>query len=577
MNHALGHIHSGVQGFYEKYFPSLLEIEQALQAQQEDSFLPGQGNLLSKPSTFAHSALTGQSNLFEWLMLQRGRMSNKWDWCISSSSNKEGDQIHLLRLLPKGQVPSTESKTATITQAVGCCHDHKFPKPYGASLDDLCFQVQRVFELQPARLYVHGFLIHGSTFTSWVFDRSGIYCPRAIPFHPETGAVNAVAILDSYRLMSTVQLGCNLTVSMRDNGQYLRLSEDNSKVELRLDDTPSFSSGEIVGSGLSVFRAKHNSSPSWEFAVKFKWIVPGSISTVWPGEMKMLKLVTDRNVWGVIHLFDYQAMGSTEHLREGLQFDRTSTLQAGKKATSTQWSSYTAKAQDDQRALQCTVIQPLGKPLDAFASITQLLEAIRDAIKAHWSLYQNNILHQDISVWNIMIPETRPLEPDGPRGILVDLDLAMELEDILPDGRTRAGTPMFMAVGVLRCKHHTYRHDLESFLYVLVWMVICRRCGPPLEGSLLERWRGDDVEKLGMVKEHDMRDDGFEAILEEFDAEFEGVKPLARSLRRILFCRKDLPGGESSLFFGTDGSEAGTHELYNAMLRAFDESLSSLS
>ena len=28
----------------------------------------------------------------------------------------------------------------------------------------------------------------------------------------------------------------------------------------------------------------------------------------------------------------------------------------------------------------------------------------------------------------------------------------------------------FMAVEVLRKADHTYRHDLESFLYVLLWM-----------------------------------------------------------------------------------------------------------
>lgn len=52
----------------------------------------------------------------------------------------------------------------------------------------------------------------------------------------------------------------------------------------------------------------------------------------------------------------------------------------------------------------------------------------------------------------------------------------------------------------------------------------------PTEGSLLERWRGNDVEKLATVEEHDMREDGFDGIFKEFDADFEGVKHLAGSL-----------------------------------------------
>ena len=269
-------------------------------------------------------------------------------------------------------------------------------------------------------------------------------------------------------------------------------------------------------------------------------------------------------------------MGNIKALLEGLQFDRMKVLQASVNGSVAQWSDSTAETQDDERTLQCNVLQPLGKPLDSFASISQLIDALRDAIKAHWALYKNNIRHQDISVWNIMISEAHASQHDDPKGFLIDLDLAMELEDILPDGRTCAGTPMFMAIEVLRSKHHTYRHDLESFLYILVWMAICCQCGPSPKGSLLERWRGDVVEKLATAKEHDMREDGFEMILEEFDADFESIKPLARRLRRILFCR-DSPGEEESLFLGTDVSEAGTAELYSAMLGAFEDSLVSLS
>ncbi len=67
-------------------------------------------------------------------------------------------------------------------------------------------------------------------------------------------------------------------------------------------------------------------------------------------------------------------------------------------------------------------------PLQVATSATserskQLLEPMRDAIKAHRSLYvTGNIFHRDISSNNIII--TDPEVADGCKGMLIDLDLA---------------------------------------------------------------------------------------------------------------------------------------------------------
>ncbi|EHK41528.1 hypothetical protein TRIATDRAFT_181068, partial [Trichoderma atroviride IMI 206040] len=103
-----------------------------------------------------------------------------------------------------------------------------------------------------------------------------------------------------------------------------------------------------------------------------------------------------------------------------------------------------------------------------FRTIKELLESMRDAIKAHQSLYvTGNILHRDISSNNIII--TDPATADGFKGMLIDLGLA-KIRDSGPSGaRQQTGTMQFMAVEVLRMVDHTYRHDLESFFYVLLW------------------------------------------------------------------------------------------------------------
>jgi serine/threonine protein kinase len=91
--------------------------------------------------------------------------------------------------------------------------------------------------------------------------------------------------------------------------------------------------------------------------------------------------------------------------------------------------------------------------------------ALCDAIRGHKSLPEDGrIRHGDISESNIIITEAAT-EGD-PKGMLIDLDLAKEL-DSLPSGAShRTGTMRFMAIEVLQGKGHAYRHDLESFFYV---------------------------------------------------------------------------------------------------------------
>ncbi|PHH85520.1 hypothetical protein CDD83_298 [Cordyceps sp. RAO-2017] len=124
----------------------------------------------------------------------------------------------------------------------------------------------------------------------------------------------------------------------------------------------------------------------------------------------------------------------------------------------------------------CLVVSPAGRVISDFKTIKELLESMRDAIKAHQSLYMTgSILHRDISSNNIIITESQTA--DGFKGMLIDLDLA-KVRDSGPSGaRHQTGTMQFMAVEVLRKADHTYRHDLESFFYVLIWMCLQVYCG----------------------------------------------------------------------------------------------------
>src|SRR2546423_13946886 len=60
-----------------------------------------------------------------------------------------------------------------------------------------------------------------------------------------------------------------------------------------------------------------------------------------------------------------------------------------------------------------------------------------------------------------------------PKGFLIDLDMAKEIGSDSSGAMNRTGTMEFMAINVLRRSGpHSYRDDLESFLYVLIWICV---------------------------------------------------------------------------------------------------------
>ncbi|TFK45081.1 hypothetical protein BDQ12DRAFT_593497, partial [Crucibulum laeve] len=95
----------------------------------------------------------------------------------------------------------------------------------------------------------------------------------------------------------------------------------------------------------------------------------------------------------------------------------------------------------------------------------------------HYHLWQAGLEHGDISVWNLM------WDSDMQSGVLNGFDLAV-LRDIntgkpvTADSGERYGTIPFMALELLSNKYYDgklerqYRHDLESFIWVLTWLCL---------------------------------------------------------------------------------------------------------
>lgn len=219
------------------------------------------------------------------------------------------------------------------------------------------------------------------------------------------------------------------------------------------------------------------------------------------------------------------------------------------------------------RIFCCLVISPLGRAIDTFRSIKEYLQALRDAIKAHRYLYYDaGILHRDISVNNIIITDAG--NDADPRGMLIDLGLAKELKDGRIGGKHPTGTREFMAIEVLEGLKHTYRHDLESFFYVFLWIIIRHNLASDESlamNSKLRCWSARsnvDTKRACMDKLY------FKTMLDEFPHEFDCLVELAKNLREILFPIRD--GG---LFTGTPSDP---ENMYRPIVQAFDEAIVNL-
>ncbi|CAA7263552.1 unnamed protein product [Cyclocybe aegerita] len=165
--------------------------------------------------------------------------------------------------------------------------------------------------------------------------------------------------------------------------------------------------------------------------------------------------------------------------------------------------------QFDNRIRVRTTMKAYGKTLDFFDSREELLYAFRDAVAGHRNLWDAGILHRDVSINNILLGN--PNAPPGQRGIIIDLDMAVQLgaKVALPKASKRVGTPPFMSTNILafsikknkpnppRRDCHSHLDDLWSFFYVLCW--VCFSAPGPERTKyekILDMWGEDGKRSL---------------------------------------------------------------------------------
>ncbi|KAM4063417.1 kinase [Hirsutella rhossiliensis] len=490
---------------------------------------------------------------------------------------------------------------------------------FKATLLQLTRYVRGVFADQPTRRFVHAFSLCASKMELWVFDRSGPFSSGSFDIHDEPDKF--VRALVGYATMSDEAMGLDTFIE-REGGHRCATLEDASGNETRVRlEGLIVRQRAIVCRGTTCYRTRNG------HVAKFSWA-----SDKRKPEVDHLKLAGEKGVEGVARVVAHRQITTIADMRKGLEFPKphgfrdedvhfrdlpsavgsTGTASHKRKSSSdntsenisgskrrrsnrqklklakdfneqlsigkTKPSLYTSRGEDpfDNRIYSCLVVSPAGRVISDFKSIRELLESLRDAIRAHQSLYvTGNILHRDISSNNVIIADAK--KPGDFKGMLIDLDLA-KVRDSGPSGaRHQTGTMQFMAVEVLRKADHTYRHDLESFFYVLLWM--CARYSwsngfggeeKPPEESDLRNWEIGSFRDIAKAKEGDMTMNGLERIMGEFPERLDIVKPLCLRIRKILFPLDE----DERMSFGTPAGDP--DQLYRPIIAAYDEAIGKL-
>ncbi|KAJ7130173.1 hypothetical protein C8R44DRAFT_978331 [Mycena epipterygia] len=440
------------------------------------------------------------------------------------------------------------------------------PKYWNETLTQLLNGAYLMFSSQDNRRFIISLSFMGENVRLFIFDRAGLI--TTFPFNLHTDPESFVRVLGTMMFSDDpAVLGYDTSIVTIPSGRFIEVDGIKYAIVETL-----FISDVIRGRGTVCWRARHDGQ---DFVIKDTWADDSRPYT----EAEILQKAdcvegVPRVVADVIVKIN-GVEGSTDTLRSLI------TPPAGPKGA----KLLKTYANIEKRIHRRLVLTPFGHALSKFASRKELISILIDVVAAHQKLYTvANVLHRDISVNNIMLVPTprtwnsvalsptspsllalasphplkvsgdvKPAAPDKPleprRGLLIDLDYALVVE---PDGERgptatghRTGTLPFMAVEVLvdgdNLPAHQPRHDLESLLYVLIWICV-HYAGPDnverqnfdIYESYMKSWvRGDTYSDIGLMKDSGMKTFWQRNILSNFAPYFEPLKPCVSAWRQL--------------------------------------------
>ncbi|KAJ3514854.1 hypothetical protein NMY22_g14611 [Coprinellus aureogranulatus] len=347
------------------------------------------------------------------------------------------------------------------------------------TVDEMEVHARRIFQEQPNRFYIrslqltekHARLVH--------FDRAGPQVTPLIDIHEH--AATLVRLIVGLSSTNEHLLGIDDSVrwDVVDGKEGHGTISTMDKTYAILEQIP-IPRDSIRGRATTCWRVQDPETYE-QFVIKDTWRPADR-----PGEHELLELV--KGVLGVVQMVSCEpSRGEVKDFR----------------CPSTTGEFY-------NRVFTRVVTKAYGKPIECFASMLEVLCALRDALAGLKNIESDDfkILHRDVSHNNILLGEEGAQE--GYRGVLIDLDLAFRATDenskITAD--YNIGTRTFQSLSLLEgaaLKEHTPEHDylddIESFFYVLCYIFLLHlpdgtRLSSKDDGpSLVWKWGEMDTRK----------------------------------------------------------------------------------
>jgi len=459
---------------------------------------------------------------------------------------------------------------------------------------DLATYVREVFRTQDRR-FVLGFTLCGSMMRLWQFDRSG--SSGSSSFDINQDGFKFTRVMLGYSLMNDEQLGFDPTIQQSNGKRYLKITRNN-KIERLILTEDIKKQAVIVSRATTCWRAYRDGDESEEpLVVKDSWQYGER-----PEEGELIKEATDKGVRNIARYYHHETVqvggkndDTIENVRRGLMktcgrttfrqksfnkpeapaseslgkgvAGRTQSESRSRKRSSSSaqmaprsgikrfCSSFELRnspLQIHNRVRRRTITRDPGKPIYKASSPVAIINgfigaikgedlvinigSITDFILGHESLLNGGILHRDISIGNIMLTENEN------NGFLIDLDLAIKTSNDQASGAPgKTGTKIFMAIGALLGKPHSFMHDLESFFWVLFWICIHYN-GLNEKGEVrrrvvpkYEKWNYADTEELAAFKTLIVEEERFDKTTAGFTPSCQPLAPCVRDLRRYIF------------------------------------------
>lgn len=427
----------------------------------------------------------------------------------------------------------------------------------GKSKYQLMRCMREIFYGQPLRRFVHGLCVYQNYVEFWIVDRAGAY--NSVKVDMTKSQEKLIRGLSSYMLMSDKELGLDPIISHDDVDQrFITISGDQKlRKQIKVYPVPIARPGTIGSRGNACY-IKDNMQ-----LMKFSWCSDAK-------QIKTGNSEPDINPSGIVRLKRSLDISEVETRQKRIKISR------GQKSNTNSSEKYLSRGTtinlpsrkySINRELTLAILKPSCRPFRS-STVREFIVGIRDVIIWHRNLYQKGIVLGDVTAGNIV--QTRSNEMGAKKGFLIDFDLISlrqynEKYDLM---KSLSRPIQYLALELLHSiaghdfsQKKTYRHDLESFFYVLI--IGCMSYGRDSIPKHLKSWSSDRILTSLSKKHAHVVIDFEEKIISYFMPKFEGVKELARTFHHILF-------GDRHVSYGSPRNH---NVLYGPIITAFNDTI----